>query len=585
MTPMPAVRRRGARAAPKRARAAAPARPLLTRACAVLACAAVLLMGPAAAADGADTLAPAQGRTVMILLDNNSSTDWVVFARRSALAYLRALPPGVPAGLITFATGWHLVLRPTTDRARLEAAVSAVQGAGGSFYNSEGIYAALAHVTTAEPRLRTAGSRLLVISDAENLVGPALAAPIPADVIMQRTDEDDYIGRLGPLAPRSGGHLVASWSGKHLISPQRVAALATAVFGKPSAVRPPAPRTHRPRPQAGGAPASAAPALPWSLIAGAAALFVALFLLVLTALRSAARAGQERDLAGRIGHYGPQHPATLDAEEVADARKVSRAAQDATKRLMTSAAQDRLAERLDLAGVARKPAEWALLGICLGVVVAAALSLVTSYVLLGVLVGGLIGWLAMRVSLSMRIVRRRTAFGEQLPDTLQLVASALRAGFSLAQALDAVVREDTQPIAGEISRALGEVRLGGNLEDGLDAVANRMESEDLRWTVTAIRIQQGVGGNLAEILLTIAGTIRERAFLRRQVRALSAEGRLSAYILVALPVLIGIWLFVSAPQYMRPLYTTSVGKLLLSAAIVLLVFGAFWMRKMIRIKI
>jgi Flp pilus assembly protein TadB len=191
----------------------------------------------------------------------------------------------------------------------------------------------------------------------------------------------------------------------------------------------------------------------------------------------------------------------------------------------------------------------------------------------------------MRVSLSMRIVRRRASFGEQLPDMLQLIASALRAGFSLAQAIDAVVREDVQPIAGEISRALGEVRLGGNLEDGLDAVANRMDSDDLRWTVTAIRIQQGVGGNLAEILLTIAGTIRERAFLRRHVRALSAEGRLSAYVLVALPVVIGIWLFVSASQYMRPLYTTPIGELMLGAAIVLVVLGAFWMRHMINIKI
>ncbi len=217
--------------------------------------------------------------------------------------------------------------------------------------------------------------------------------------------------------------------------------------------------------------------------------------------------------------------------------------------------------------------------------IAAALSLVTSYVLLGVLAGALIGWLVMRLSLSMRIVRRRAAFGEQLPDMLQLIASALKSGFSLPQALDAVVREDAQPAAGELSRALAEVRLGGNLEDGLETVANRMDSDDLRWTVMAIRIQQGVGGNLAEVLLTIAGTIRERAFLRRQVRALSAEGRLSAYVLVALPVLVGIWLFISSPQYMRPLYTTHRASSCSSPPSVLLVFGALWMRKMIKVEI
>ena len=252
---------------------------------------------------------------------------------------------------------------------------------------------------------------------------------------------------------------------------------------------------------------------------------------------------------------------------------------------MTSAAHERLAERLDIAGIARKPAEWALLGGCLGIAIAAALSLVTSYVLLGVLAGALIGWLAMRLSLSLRIARRRVAFADQLPDVLQLIASALRSGFSLPQALDAVVREDNQPIAGEFSRALGEARLGGDLEDGLEAVASRMESDDLHWTVLAIRIQQGVGGNLAEVLLTIAGTIRERAFLRRHIRALSAEGRLSAYILIALPLLVGTWLFVTDPQYMRPLYTTHIGEIVLVVGSLMLVLGIFWMRKTIKIEV
>ncbi len=218
--------------------------------------------------------------------------------------------------------------------------------------------------------------------------------------------------------------------------------------------------------------------------------------------------------------------------------------------------------------------------------IAATLSIVTSYVLIGVLGGAVIGWLTMRLALSVRILRRRAAFSDQLPDLLQLIASALQSGFSLPQALDAVVREDNQPAAGEFSRALAEVRLGADLEDALEAVANRMDSDDLRWTVMAIRIQQGVGGNLAEVLLTIAGTIRERAFLRRQVRALSAEGRLSAYILVALPLLVGAWLFISSPRRTCGRSTQPrMGKLMLAAAIVLLVVGTFWMRRMIKVEI
>ena len=191
----------------------------------------------------------------------------------------------------------------------------------------------------------------------------------------------------------------------------------------------------------------------------------------------------------------------------------------------------------------------------------------------------------MRMSLNLMIRRRRAAFAEQLPDLLQLTASSLKSGFSLLQALDAVVREGAQPAAAEFSRALAEARLGGDLEDCVEMIANRMDSADLRWTVMAIRIQRGIGGNLAEVLTTIAGTIRERGFLRRQVRALSAEGRLSAYILVALPVLVGGWLFIADRTYMRPLYTTHVGLLMLGVAIALVVVGSLWMRKMIRLEV
>jgi len=318
-----------------------------------------------------------------------------------------------------------------------------------------------------------------------------------------------------------------------------------------------------------------------------AAVFVAIFVLALLMLGKFSRAGRERALSGMFNKYGPRHqtaPRQKEPEPESTGR-VATAAVSAVNSLMTSGTQERLARRLDLAGMTRKPAEWALFGGCLGVLIAATLSLVTSYVLLGVLAGAVIGWLSMRMSLSVRILRRRAAFSDQLPDILQLIASTLQAGFSLPQALDAVVREQGPPAAGEFSRALAEARIGAKLEDGLEAVAIRMESDDLHWTVMAMRIQQGVGGNLAEVLHTIATTIRERAAMRRQVRALSAEGRLSAYILVALPLIVATWLFISSATYMRPLYTTTFGEVMLVLATALLVIGALWMHRVIKVEV
>jgi Flp pilus assembly protein TadB len=325
-------------------------------------------------------------------------------------------------------------------------------------------------------------------------------------------------------------------------------------------------------------------AMSWSLVGGLGAIFAAVVIVAVALSGSMARAGKERDLVGRIASYGPRHGSGLVGAEQGATAKASSVALDMTKRLMSPEAQRRLSSRLELAGVARKPTQWVLLGACVGVVVAAAISIVTRDVIIGLLLGAVVGWLSMRTLLSFLIRRRRGAFAEQLPDLLQLLASSLQSGFSLHQALDTVVRETAQPAAGEFARALAEARLGGDLEDCLDTIADRMGSDDLRWTVMAVRIQRGMGGNLAEVLTTTVNTIRERGYLRRQVHALSAEGRLSAYILIALPIGVGAFLFVTRPTYMRPLYTTHVGELMLAGAALLMVIGTLLMRQMIKVE-
>ena len=152
----------------------------------------------------------------------------------------------------------------------------------------------------------------------------------------------------------------------------------------------------------------------------------------------------------------------------------------------------------------------------------------------------------------MRRSRRRKAFNRGLPETLQLMSGSLAAGLSLAQSVDTIVREGPEPIAGEFKRVLVETRLGVTLEEALDGIAERFESKDFEWVVMAIRIQRQVGGNLAELLDTVAGTMREREYIRRQVAALAAEGKLSAYVLGGLPPLFLVYLLLTNRDYVMP---------------------------------
>ncbi len=173
----------------------------------------------------------------------------------------------------------------------------------------------------------------------------------------------------------------------------------------------------------------------------------------------------------------------------------------------------------------------------------------------------------------------------QLADVLMILASSLRAGHSFLQALDSVAKEIDEPAASEFGRALSEIQLGRSIDDALMALSARIGSLDLEWAVTAINIQRKAGGNLAEVLETVAATIRERETLRRQVRALSAEGRWSVVILIVLPFLILGYMLIVSPGYLAPLIGGLFGQLLLVAGGVLMIVGYVWMRKIVRLDV
>lgn len=185
--------------------------------------------------------------------------------------------------------------------------------------------------------------------------------------------------------------------------------------------------------------------------------------------------------------------------------------------------------------------------------------------------------------LQMLARRRLRKFELQLPDTLNLLGGTLRAGYSLPQGLDAVAKEVAEPMGSELQKAMSEAALGADLEDALGGVGERMDSPDFAWTVLAIGIQREVGGNLNELLTTVAETITLRERLRGEVKALTAEGRLSAMVLALMPPALLTVISVVNPGYVSPLFSTGKGILMLVVGFVAGIIGVLWMRKVVTI--
>jgi tight adherence protein B len=179
--------------------------------------------------------------------------------------------------------------------------------------------------------------------------------------------------------------------------------------------------------------------------------------------------------------------------------------------------------------------------------------------------------------LSRRRASRLNAFNKQLPDTITLLANALRAGSSFLQAIEMVVRESTPPVTVEFGRVVREVNLGLAFDVALDNMVRRVRSDDLELMATAITIQHQVGGNLAEILDSIAYTIRERVRIKGEIRTLTAQGRLSGYVVAGMPVAMMAFLFVVAPEFMKPLFENPPGIMGLPAGMIVLGLGGFLM--------
>lgn len=239
-------------------------------------------------------------------------------------------------------------------------------------------------------------------------------------------------------------------------------------------------------------------------------------------------------------------------------------------------------ETLDNAGVRMSQADFVVLVIA-GGFVGALIGLVVGGVLLAILFS-VPAPLVAHLVLKVRAGKRRDKFEDQLGDTLQLLSGGLRAGHSILRAIDAAAAESESPTAEEMRRVITETSLGRDLQASLADTAERMRSEDFVWIGQAIQINREVGGNLAEVLDQVNETIRERSEIKGHIKSLAAEGKFSAYILMALPVGIVLMLMVVNPGYMNVMFTHPIGWGLIALSVILMTIGGLWMRKIINLK-
>ena len=241
---------------------------------------------------------------------------------------------------------------------------------------------------------------------------------------------------------------------------------------------------------------------------------------------------------------------------------------------------DRLARALERGRIPLRPGEVVLGTVAASVAVGVWGAAITGQVVLGPLFALFVP-AAVRVLVAVRIRSRRRAIEEELPTALSLLASSLEAGHTLPRAIDLMSQETNGPLAEEFAVVLAETRLGAPLTDAMDRMADRIQIEDLEWVVQAIRIQQEVGGRLSQLLHTLAEYLLAREEIRREVGVLTAEGRISAWVLAALPIALGMAVQVISPGYLGELFTFP-GVVLLGYAIVSVVLGLFVTLRMVR---
>lgn len=562
-------------------------------------------------------------RTTVLAIDTSNSMAGkrITEARKAALTYLETVPANVEVGIVTFDDKVVVRQTPSLDRARsrdvingltltlntalyegVRTAITATGKADGQrqvLVLSDGVDNTRADLDPVVDAIRSSGVKVDVVSLEQGAEPPApltemaeaghgtvISAADPAALTAAFTSEADTLARQ-VLVTAAVPETVSASNATVEVTVQAGGSSHTAAAFV--SVRSPA--------AAGSDLDVAGPDRGVSIsepLMYAAVLAIGIGLIGVVYVAVGNKPSEPKlPLADQMEVYTATEPVGTAAS-----RALIRSQQDMTYSLAEQARQaaasvlssnenveNKIALRLEGAGMALKSSEWLLMHVAIAFGSGLFGLLITGGNPLAMIFFLLIGSVGPWIYLGVKRANRLKAFGSGLADTLQLMSGSLSAGLSLAQSMDTIVREGTEPITSEFKRAIVESRLGVPLEDALEGVADRMGSRDFKWVVMAIRIQREVGGNLAELLLTVAATLRERDYLRRHVRALSAEGRLSCWILGGLPPAFLAYLTISKPDYVNPMYTTPIGWLMCAGMAILLGVGIFWMTKVAKVEV
>jgi tight adherence protein B len=547
---------------------------------------------------------------VVLVIDDSRSMQGqpLSLALGAARTFLQQLPATVQVGVVTFGEDVRTPVALTADRAKAAKALD--------FSSSIGVGTKLFDGLTAAAKLFSgsgqhnivllsdggdtisAGSQGQAIADAKDAGAQIFAVSLESEAADPKVLKALAAGTGGEFSTSSAAGLEQIYQGlaqeisdQYIVTYRSTAAAGAqielsvnAAGGSDSSLLI-APKASQPKP---ASPQPVPPSKP--ILSGALGMavvvvlvFLALFCVGYLLIGTGARTRRERELAIRMASAArPNDPATKRTGPIAWVPQPMMSA--AAKVADFRGVGERLDVELERAGAPVRAAEFimataiaAVAGALLGIVMFRQVILM----LVAAAVGGAVPWLLVKVA-----IRRRAArLHSQLADVLTILASSLRAGHSFMQALDTVAKEIPDPGKTEFGRVVAEIRLGRSVEDALNGMAERVGSYDFKWAVLAVNIQREVGGNLAEILDTVADTVRERDQIRRQVDVLTTEGRLSMYILTGLPIVIAFYMTLVNRSYISLLVTTRIGLFMLITGISLLVVGMIWMKRIVKIDV